>query len=121
MTEWEFVGELVRRADCDLLLDVNNVYVSAHNHGFSAAEYLSAIPYERVVQIHLAGHTRENGYLLDNHGAMVSEAVLDLFRAVAMKCPEARVIVEWDEKVPPFEKLLEEVHRVEQSTQVESP
>ncbi len=116
MPEWDFVSEIVKRADCDLLLDVNNVYVSAHNHGFSATQYLATVPLDRVTQIHLAGHEQADGYLLDNHGSVVCDDVLDLFWLITSKTPHARVIVEWDENLPAFDQLLDEVRRIESAT-----
>ena len=81
LREWEFLAALVERADCGLLLDVNNVYVSAHNHGFDAAAFIDGMPAERVGQIHLAGHRREPAVLLDTHDHPVREAVWDLLPA----------------------------------------
>jgi uncharacterized protein len=80
MPEWEFLAELARRADCDLLLDVNNVYVSAVNHGFDARAFIAGVPAERIAQIHLAGHTDHGTHLLDTHDAPVADAVWDLYR-----------------------------------------
>ena len=76
----EFLAELVRRTDCDLLLDVNNVYVSARNHGFDPHAYVDAIPADHVAQIHLAGHSDHGTHLLDTHDAHVADAVWDLYR-----------------------------------------
>ena len=80
MTEWQFLAELARRADCGILLDVNNVFVSAHNHGFDPRAYLRALPPERVGQIHLAGHSVEGELLIDTHDDFVREEVWQLYR-----------------------------------------
>ena len=80
LSEWEFLSQVARRADCDLLLDINNVYVSAYNHGFTAERYIDAIPIDRVAQFHLAGHRDEGAYLLDDHGSVVPPPVWALHR-----------------------------------------
>lgn len=80
MTEWDFVREVCERADCGLLLDVNNVYVNSVNHGFDPATYLKNLPSERIGQIHLAGHSRQGELLIDTHDAPVCQEVSDLFR-----------------------------------------
>jgi uncharacterized protein len=105
MTEWEFVSAIVEEADCGLLLDVNNVFVSAHNHGFDARTYLDNLPHERVVQYHLAGHTDKGRYILDTHSDFVRVEVWDLYRhALALTGPVS-TIVEWDEDIPDFPTL----------------
>ncbi len=83
MTEWEFIAALTAEADCDLLLDVNNIYVSSINHGFNAREFLDAIPVSRVRQIHLAGHSRQGEFLIDTHDTTVPEPVWELYRHTA--------------------------------------
>jgi uncharacterized protein len=105
MTEWEFLAELCHRADCLLLLDVNNVYVSARNHGFDATAYLDAVPAERVVQIHLAGHSDLGSHLLDTHDAPVADAVWELYRATIARLGAVPTSIEWDGDVPPLERL----------------
>jgi uncharacterized protein (UPF0276 family) len=111
LSEWEFLAEVVKRADAGILLDVNNVYVSAENHGFSALAYLRGLPRERVQQIHLAGHADHGSYLLDDHGCRVSEAVWQLYeQAVALFGP-VPTIVEWDERVPELAELEAETER----------
>jgi uncharacterized protein (UPF0276 family) len=111
MTEWEFLAELAERADCGILLDVNNVYVSAANHGFLAEEYLKALPAERIGQIHLAGHTDKGTHLLDTHEGHVSPAVWELYRLAVRRCGAVSTLVEWDEGVPEFEVLRAEAER----------
>lgn len=111
MPEWEFVSEVARRADCGILLDVNNVYVSARNHGFEARDYLAAIPADRVGQLHLAGHSDRGSHLLDTHDHEVPAAVWDLYREAILRIGPVPTLVEWDEHVPPLERLVEESRR----------
>jgi uncharacterized protein (UPF0276 family) len=111
LTEWEFLAELCRRTGCGLLVDVNNVYVSAHNHGFDPRGYLAGLPSERVVQIHLAGHRAEGALLIDTHDAPVRDEVWTLYeQAMAMWGPRPTMI-EWDANVPAFAVLEEELDR----------
>ena len=106
--EHAFLAELAGRADCGLLLDVNNVHVSAHNHGFEARAYIDAIPAERVVQIHLAGHADNGAYLLDTHGDHVTAEVWDLYRHALRLCGPTSTLVEWDQDIPDWETLSAE-------------
>lgn len=110
MAEHEFVAEVARRADCQLLLDVNNVYVSSVNHGFDATAYLAAMPAERVVQIHLAGHSRgSDGLLIDTHDAPVCAEVWALYaQALALLGPRPTMI-ERDDHLPPLAELADEL------------
>jgi hypothetical protein len=118
MAEHEFLAELARRADCGILLDVNNVFVSAHNHGFDPDAYLAAMPPERVGQIHLAGHSEEGALLIDTHDACVRREVWELYaRAIGRLGPRATMI-EWDAHVPAFEELEAELARVGQWSRV---
>ena len=100
LTEWEFLAEVVTRADAGILLDLNNVFVSAANHGFSAAQYLRALPGNRVQQIHLAGHSDEGGYLFDDHGSPVSAAVWRMYEESLELFGALPTIIEWDENLP---------------------
>ncbi len=111
MTEWEFVTEVAERADCGLLLDCNNVYVSARNHGFDAERYIDAVPADRVVQMHLAGHTDKGAYLLDTHSAQVCEEVWSLYRRAIERCGPVATLVEWDDEIPAWEVLAAEADR----------
>lgn len=111
MTEWEFLSELASRADCGILLDVNNVYVSARNHGFDPHEYLAGIPVARVGQFHIAGHSDKDRYLLDTHDHPVPDAVWDLYRAAVRRFGAVATLVEWDDHIPPLERLVEESRR----------
>lgn len=108
MPEWEFVAEVAGRADCGVLLDVNNVYVSARNHGFDPREYLSKIPVDRVGQFHLAGHSDRGAYLFDTHDAPVADGVWDLYAFAVRRFGRVPTLIEWDEHVPELERLLEE-------------
>ncbi|MEP0338403.1 MAG: DUF692 domain-containing protein [Alphaproteobacteria bacterium] len=109
MDEWDFLAELTGRADCDLLLDINNVYVSAFNHGFDAADYLAGIPKDRVRQIHLAGHEHNGDHIVDTHDAPVVDAVWDLYRAAVARFGAVPTMIERDANIPPFADLVEEL------------
>jgi uncharacterized protein (UPF0276 family) len=111
MPEWEFLGRLAEEADCGLLLDVNNVYVSAFNHGFDPVTYLDAVPADRVVQIHLAGHTRKDGYLLDTHSDHVIDEVWRLYRHVLRRTGPVSTLLEWDEDIPEFSVVHAEARK----------
>jgi uncharacterized protein (UPF0276 family) len=112
MTEWEFLGELVERADCAVLLDVNNVFVSSVNHGFDPVEYLDAVPADRVVQIHLAGHSiQPEGYRLDTHDHPVCDEVWELYAHTIRRLGSVTTLIEWDGNIPTFERLAEEAAR----------
>jgi uncharacterized protein (UPF0276 family) len=111
MTEWEFLGEIAERADCGILLDVNNVYVSARNHGFDAEAYVDAIPADRVVQMHLAGHTDKGAYLLDTHRGHVTPDVWALYRRAVTRCGAVSTLVEWDDDIPAWSVLAAEADR----------
>jgi uncharacterized protein (UPF0276 family) len=108
MPEHEFLAQLAERADCGILLDVNNVFVSAHNHGFDAEAYIDAIPADRVVQIHVAGHTDKGTYLLDTHSDHVRPEVWALYRRAIRRCGAVSTLVEWDEDIPSWEVLAAE-------------
>lgn len=108
MPEWEFLAALAERADCGILLDVNNVYVSSVNHGFDAEEYLRGLPPARVGQIHLAGHTATGTRLLDTHDGHVVPAVWDLYRLAVRCLGPVSTLVEWDAHVPEWDVLRAE-------------
>lgn len=115
ISEWEFLTEMTRRTGCYLLLDVNNIYVSAQNHGFSAEDYLQGLPLDRVRQIHLAGHdpaTPERDLIIDTHDRAVIEPVWDLYaKAMAMLPQPVATMIERDEHIPPLPELLAELDR----------
>jgi uncharacterized protein (UPF0276 family) len=111
MPEWEFLGSIAEQADCGILLDVNNVYVSAVNHGFAPEQYLRALPADRIGQIHLAGHSNQGTHLLDTHDEAVSEPVWDLYRLAVRLFGRVSTLVEWDDKIPEFEVVRAEAER----------
>jgi uncharacterized protein (UPF0276 family) len=108
LREPEFLARVAEEADCGILLDVNNVYVSAFNHGFDAEEYIRAIPHERVVQYHLAGHSHHGTHIIDTHSDHVVEDVWRLFRLSHELSGGRSVLLEWDENVPDFETVHRE-------------
>lgn len=109
MREWEFLGEMLHRADCELLLDVNNVYVSSVNHGFDPHHYIDALPATRVRQIHLAGHETQHGYLIDTHDQPVCDAVWQLYAYTLRHCGNVPTMIERDDHIPPLAELLDEL------------
>jgi uncharacterized protein len=115
VSEAEFIGEVLHRSGAKLLLDVNNVYVNAQNYGFDPIAFLRSIPLDRVVQLHIAGHTRseEDEVIIDTHGADVIPPVLDLCAWVIERTGPLPVVLERDHNLPPLPALLTEVGRVE--------
>ena len=109
MTEWAFVREVCEQADCLLLLDLNNIHVSATNHGFDAREYLRAIPPHRVRQIHLAGHTDHGDHLVDTHDHPVADPVWELYREACERFGPVATMIERDDHIPPLGELIEEL------------
>ena len=112
MPEWAFISAIAEQADCGILLDVNNVFVSAVNHGFRAADYLAGLPADRIGQIHLAGHSDHGTHLLDTHDAPVRGEVWDLYRDAVRRFGALPTLVEWDDHVPPIEDVLAELRAV---------
>lgn len=108
MTEWEFLTEVVERADCGILLDVNNIYVSARNHNFDPFTYLNFVPAERVAQIHIAGHSKFEKYTLDTHDHPVLPAVWKLYARAIERCGPTATLLEWDDRIPSFEDVHHE-------------
>jgi uncharacterized protein len=105
MTEWEFLNEVVEGADCGILLDVNNIYVSSQNHSFDPLDYVNSVPPERVAQIHIAGHSKYEKYILDTHDHAVIDPVWKLYtRAIELVGPTA-TLLEWDDHIPSFEEV----------------
>lgn len=105
MTEWEFLVEVVEQADCGVLLDVNNIFVSSQNHSFDPNTYLNHIPAERVGQIHIAGHSEFKKYRLDTHDHPVLDPVWDLYAKAIKKCGPTSTLLEWDAHIPTFEEV----------------
>lgn len=113
MTEWEFLAELSRRADCGILLDLNNIYVSAKNHRFDPLDFVNGIPVDRVGQFHLAGHRDEGKYLFDTHDHPVCDEVWSLYDAAVRRFGAVSTLIEWDDEIPPFARLLAESRRAQ--------
>jgi uncharacterized protein (UPF0276 family) len=109
--EWEFLAEIARRTGCRLLLDVNNVYVSAFNHGFRATDYIDAIPRDAVAYIHLAGHEHNKTYIIDTHDHPVVENVWQLYAHAIRRLGPVPTMIERDDKIPPLEELIQELAR----------
>jgi uncharacterized protein (UPF0276 family) len=111
MSEWEFLREVVERADCGILLDVNNIYVSSKNHGFNPLDYLENVPHERVGQIHIAGHTKFEKYILDTHDHPVLDPVWRLYARAIELCGPTSTLLEWDARIPSFEEVHAEAKK----------
>jgi uncharacterized protein (UPF0276 family) len=109
MSEWEFMAEMSRRTGCGLLLDVNNIYVSAVNHGLDPLDFLDGMPAERVRQIHLAGHSQGKDLLIDTHDAPVADVVWTLYAEAAARCGPVATMIERDAAIPPLAELLAEL------------
>jgi uncharacterized protein (UPF0276 family) len=111
MTEWEFLSELSRRSGCWLLFDVNNVYVSAFNHGYDPHTFLQGVPADRVVQFHMAGHSHMDTHIIDTHDQPVCEEVWDLYVAALKRFGHVSTMIERDDNIPPLDELIAEVVR----------
>jgi uncharacterized protein (UPF0276 family) len=123
MTEWEFLAEVVEQADCGILLDVNNIYVSSRNHGFNPVDYLNGVPAHRVAQIHIAGHTRYQKFILDTHDHPVIDPVWKLYEHAIGLAGKTATLLEWDARIPSFDEVHDEalkagqfLHRLENET-----
>src|SRR6266568_2941188 len=108
MTEWEFLNEVVERADCGILLDVNNIYVSSRNHNFDPFTYVNSVPAERVAQIHIAGHSKYQKYILDTHDHPVIDTVWNLYARAIERVGHTATLLEWDDSIPPFKEVHNE-------------
>ena len=111
MPEWEFLGELARRTGAGLLLDVNNVFVTARNHGYPPRSFIDGLPAGAVVQYHLSGHDASGALRIDNHDRQVCPEVWDLFRHAVHRLGPRPTIVEWDDRLPPLPTLIDEARR----------
>ncbi len=109
LSEWEFLARMAEEADCGLLIDVNNVYISAANHDFDPLEYLAALPHDRVVQMHLAGHTDLGTHIVDTHDRPVADPVWELYRAAIEFTGPVSTLLEWDDRLPPFPAVHAEI------------
>jgi uncharacterized protein len=119
LTEWEFLAEVAQRSDCDILLDINNIYVSSVNHGFDASTYLAAIPVDRVAEIHLAGHESDideqgsDSFLIDTHSRPVCDAVWSLYADALARFGQRPTLIEWDSDLPALDDLLGEARKAQ--------
>jgi uncharacterized protein (UPF0276 family) len=114
MTEWEFLNEVAETADCGILLDVNNIYVSACNHGFDASAYIDNVIHERVAQIHIAGHSDGGTCLLDTHDRAVVDPVWRLYARAIERIGPTATLLEWDDRIPSFEEVHAEALKAKQ-------
>jgi len=112
MPEWEFVAALAKRSGCGILLDVNNVHVSAVNHGFDARRYIDAMPAEHIVQIHMAGHEDHGDYIIDTHDHPITPAVFELYRYALERLGWIPTMIERDDNIPPLAELLTELEQI---------
>lgn len=119
--EWDFLSALAEEADCGILLDVNNIYVSSYNHHFDPLEYIRAIPRDRVVQHHLAGHTNKGTHILDTHNDHVIERVWELYRAAYQRFGAVSTLLEWDEDIPSFDVVHAEALKAREYRQTAKP
>lgn len=119
--EWDFLSALARETGCGLLLDVNNVYVSAYNHGFDAEHYIRSLPHDAVVQIHLAGPTDCGRYLVDTHDQPVPAPVWELYRLAQELTGGVSTLLEWDANIPDFPELVAELRKAETALGGENP
>ncbi len=109
MPEWEFINAIAEQADCYIVLDVNNIYVSAHNHQFNSIDYIQAINPERVKQYHLAGFSDRGDYLFDTHSETIHPPVWDLYEKTLNIIGDVPTLIEWDDHIPPFVELEQQV------------
>ena len=120
LSEWDFLAEVARRSDCDILLDVNNIYVSSVNHGFDAQTYLAAIPADRVAEIHLAGHESDDAddggdsFLVDTHSRPVCDSVWSLYADALSRFGQRPTLIEWDSDLPTLDGLIGEAVKAQQ-------
>jgi len=109
MTEWEFLTEICQATGCKLLLDINNIYVSAFNHGFSPSDFISGVPVDSVIQFHLAGHQDNGNHLIDTHDHPVCDGVWGLYQQALKHFGDVATMIERDDKIPPLSELLAEL------------
>jgi uncharacterized protein len=108
MTEWEFLSEVIEQADCGMLLDVNNIYVSSKNHTFDPFEYLRSVPLDRIGQMHIAGHSKYEKYILDTHDHRVLDPVWKMYEYVIQRIGPVNTLLEWDAHIPSFDEVHNE-------------
>ena len=114
MSEWDFLRAIAEKADCHILLDINNIFVSAFNHGFEPIEYVEGIPVDRVQQFHLAGHENRGDIIIDTHDTPVSDPVWDLYATACKRFGPVSTMIERDDHIPPLEELLTELNHARQ-------
>jgi uncharacterized protein (UPF0276 family) len=114
MSEWAFIAELAKRSGCQLLLDVNNVYVSSVNHGFDPQDFIDAMPVSQVRQIHLAGHEDHGSYIIDTHDHPICDKVWDLYAYTLQRLGMVPTMIERDDNIPPLRELLDELDAARQ-------
>lgn len=117
MSEWEFYTNIAEAADCLMLLDINNIYVSSRNHGFESVEYINHIPVQRIQQFHLAGHTDYGDYVIDTHDHPIVDPVWDLYATALKRFGAVSTMIERDDHMPPFETLMAELTQARQMGQ----
>ena len=115
MTEWEFLNEVVHAADCGILLDVNNIYVSSENHGFNPSQYVDSVAADRVAQIHIAGHSKFEKYTLDNPPPSGSPPSLWLYARAVERVGQTATLLEWDDNIPSFAEVHAEALKAEEN------
>jgi uncharacterized protein (UPF0276 family) len=113
MTEWEFLAEVAEMADVGILLDVNNIYVSAINNGFEPLDYVNFIQPERVAQIHIAGHSKYERFIVDTHDHPVIDPVWWLYERAIERCGTVATLLEWDGRIPSFDEVWTEARKSE--------
>lgn len=113
MSEWEFLNEIARRADCHVLLDINNIFVSAHNHHFEPIDYINGIDIDRVMQFHLAGHSYNGSMIIDTHDHDVCDPVWDLYAKALQRFGAVSTMIERDDNIPEFDELHDELKTAE--------
>lgn len=116
MTEWDFISQIIEQADCLMLLDINNVYISAVNHHFDPYQYLDSIPIHRVQQFHLAGHSRQGNYLIDTHDTDIAPPVWDLYAYACKRFGKIATMIERDDNIPTLSALMTELDKARQIT-----
>jgi hypothetical protein len=121
LREWEFLTAIAEEADCGILLDVNNIFVSSQNHSFDPVSYIDGVPPGRVFQIHLAGHRQEGSLLIDTHDHPVRQEVWDLFDYTIGRLGPVSTMIEWDDHIPTYERLIEEAQRARVILERERP
>lgn len=112
MTEWDFISELTKTTHCDLLLDLNNIYVNSFNHQFNPENFLNAIPFDRVKEIHMAGFSERDGFYFDTHSNPLYPELIELYKKVLDKKKDIPVLFEWDEDIPEFSVLEEQLKTI---------